>query len=168
MYPFTYGGQQLKLSALSVGIKQAFVEWLEIRYLAKALRVLDTGSYIAERERVLAGAIYWTLDMSVAVAQAIYSDDGKRQLLRLLLGTQAKDWPDEKFDLLLAMKDQEPAGDFATAWDYVLEVSDPKKKSLTDQTSTPDATSPEQPDTLTSSAASAKSPSDSAAPTSTT
>lgn len=129
MYPFTFEGKEYNLLALSASIKQAFVQWLKPRYLAEAKAILDPGEYIVERERVIAGSLFWSNSMSVAVATAVYSGgDGERQLLRLLLGSSGNGLTDAVLDAMLAAKEDD-ASPLAIAWGLVLEESDAKKPS---------------------------------------
>lgn len=142
MYQFDWKGQDYTLAPVTAKLKQAFVAWLKPRYLREAKELLDTGEYMLERERVIAGSIYWTNNMSIAVATAIYSADGERQLLRLMLGDAGKGLNDDDLDELRVAKDEydqavreadaqglarpDPFG-FALAFDLVMSESDAKK-----------------------------------------
>lgn len=148
MYQFTFGGVSYTLGKLTAGVKNAFVAWLKPRYLREAKELLDAAEYIVERQAVVAGSIFWTGTMSVHVATAVYSAEGERHLLRLLLGEQGAKIPDSTLEAMIAERDAENTpSEFREAWNLVWEEAEPKKLTATVETSTPTVTLPVNGDT---------------------
>ncbi len=139
MYPLEWQGQELSLKALTAGVKNTFCRWLKIQYLKEAKDLLSGAEYIQERERVLAGSIFWNNMMSLPVIQAIYfTDEGPRQLTRLLLtGKGVEAWTDEQVDAFTAARLASEDNPLALVWDMVMGEADAQKKLMPEVILTP-------------------------------
>lgn len=141
MYQFTFDGVSYTIGKLTAGVKNSFVAWLKPRYLCEAKDLLEAAEYIVERQAVIAGSIFWTGTMSVHVATAVFSAEGERHLLRLLLGEHGVKLTDSTIEAMIAERDAENTrSEFREAWNLVWEEAEPKKLTATGETSTPTAT----------------------------
>jgi hypothetical protein len=157
-YPVEWEGRSLSLGKLTVGVKQAFCDWLVRKLRADAER--DFAGYPAKFNAYADGLrarVWWVADrMSPTVWEWMYkSVEGGRQYARLLLGVNEKELPDADLDRLVDAKEGEqtradatlaaegvpppypPVNDYMRALAEIHETANPKATARPESSSGP-------------------------------
>jgi hypothetical protein len=129
-YPVKWKEETLLMGELTKAVKDAFVKWVKPRVLKEASETLKPNEYVAFRQEVMAGGVFWSAVPSMAVAVAMAQEEGSIYLNRLLFGKQVEHWTDAELWEMLQAKDEDEKSDYRIAFDLIWENSDPKAKRL--------------------------------------
>jgi hypothetical protein len=101
-YPFEYRGQVFLLGKLNLRVRQSYCDWLRARMVKSAHAFLEADAldeYL--KQAIEPGAVYWVVDASEAVRESFMAEEGERQVARLLLGDQVKEWTDAQLSEMI-------------------------------------------------------------------
>jgi hypothetical protein len=126
-YPVEWKGETLFISQITIGIKQAFCNWLTKSMVESALQTYgkDTPEFTDFQTKLFASPPKWGTVPSKAVVASLNSEDGQFYMSRLLLGVTTEKISDTELYELLASKDNDDS-DLVVAMKLVKENADPK------------------------------------------
>ena len=126
-FPIEWKSKTLFLSQITVGIKQAFCNWLLRSMLDAAGRAYgkDSQDFKDYQTKLFAAPPSWNVIPSPSVAASLVSEDGSVFMSRLLLGLTYEQMSDEELREFLTVKGDETS-DFLVAMQQIKESSDPK------------------------------------------
>jgi hypothetical protein len=138
-FEIPHGGQTLRMTPLTAGVKQAFVAWLRPRYILQAMAILEDGkaagitgddlkklemNVVQARQEANAGGLFWSIDPSQAVASALMTEAGVVKLARLMFPVSMDGWTDAQIYAYLS--DQKEGSAYQVAFGLAWEDADPK------------------------------------------
>lgn len=131
-FPVVWKDRTLYLSGLTVGIREAFCQWLLTSMLAAAKRAMGAAELREYMNRLMAAPPTWGVLPDESVTAALNSVGGQMAVTRLLLNVDDKAMSDDELAAMMAEKGQDPVSDFMVGMALVRETADPKAKKPAD------------------------------------
>jgi hypothetical protein len=101
-YPFEYRDQVYMLGKLTLRVREAYCDWLRARMVKSAHAFLESDQVDGYLKQAIEPcAVYWVVDASEAVRESFMTEEGERQVVRLLLGDQVKGWTNAQLSELI-------------------------------------------------------------------
>lgn len=127
-YPVEWRGKVYTLSDLTVGVKKAFCVWLKKEVTKEGIENIVgrpdvLSAYLSEN---YVGIWWGDATCSALVHKSLQSQDGGRQLNRLLFGDSGKVLSDADLDELIREKESGESSDYMIAIRQIREVAGPK------------------------------------------